>query len=120
MTPIDLFMKGIDELWAGSGGDKITLRVIGSTALMMQTGYNRGTKDRDVLEADALAGDVGKSCWNWQVQAVACTRSIGSIWTSSLAVYPFSPGGLNSTLPCPSTNCWTISRSRRSLLSTRL
>jgi hypothetical protein len=60
MTPIEFFLKEIDELWVSSGADKITLRVIGSTALMMQTGYNRGTKDRDVLEADALAGDVGK------------------------------------------------------------
>lgn len=60
MTPIERFLKEIDEGWAGPGGDKIPLRVIGSTALMMQTGYDRGTKDRDVLEADSLSGGVGE------------------------------------------------------------
>lgn len=60
MTPIERFLKEIDERWVGPGGDKITLRVIGSTALMMQTGYDRGTKDRDVLEADSLSGGVGE------------------------------------------------------------
>jgi hypothetical protein len=60
MTLIEAFLKEMDELWARSGSERITLRVIGSTALMMQTGYWRGTKDSDVLETESLAGDTGR------------------------------------------------------------
>jgi len=58
MSPIDEFLKDIDTLWDAPSGDKLTLYVIGSTALMMQTGYSRGTKDRDVLEARALTPEI--------------------------------------------------------------
>jgi len=58
MSPIEAFLKEIDALWEGPLDPKLTLHVIGSTALMMQTGYNRGTKDRDVLEAKALTPEI--------------------------------------------------------------
>ena len=47
-TPIERFLLDIDAKWP-SGGPKIALRVLGSTALMLQTSYLRGTKDSDVL-----------------------------------------------------------------------
>lgn len=59
MSPIDAFLIDLDRAWDGPPGPKICLRIIGSTALMMQTSYARGTKDRDVLEADVLRGEVG-------------------------------------------------------------
>ena len=59
MSPIETFLIDLDRAWDGPSGPRICLRIIGSTALMMQTSYARGTKDRDVLEADVLRGEVG-------------------------------------------------------------
>jgi hypothetical protein len=56
-TPIEIFLLDIDAEWP-AGGSKILLRVIGSTALMLQTPYSRGTKDSDVLGVDPVIGRV--------------------------------------------------------------
>lgn len=55
--PIERFLRDIDEKWTARG-PKITFRVIGSTALMLQTDYMRGTKDSDVLGMDPIIGSV--------------------------------------------------------------
>jgi len=57
LTPIETFLLDIDARWP-AGGDKITFRVIGSTALMLQTDYLRGTKDGDVLGVDPVSGRI--------------------------------------------------------------
>lgn len=58
MSFIDEFFKDIDACWPlPTKGEKIHLRIIGSTALMLQTDYRRGTKDSDVLETTELTGD---------------------------------------------------------------
>jgi hypothetical protein len=44
------FFREMDGAWTGAERGKIRLRVIGCSALMLQTGYERGTKDSDVLE----------------------------------------------------------------------
>ncbi|HJW72516.1 MAG TPA: DUF6036 family nucleotidyltransferase [Geothrix sp.] len=49
-SPIDEFIRELDHRWDGDPGPKITLRVLGSVALMMLTDYWRGTRDGDVLE----------------------------------------------------------------------
>lgn len=59
-TPIDLFLLDLDAKWP-TGGPKIPLRVIGSTALMLQTDYVRGTKDSDVLGVDPVQGKVAEN-----------------------------------------------------------
>jgi hypothetical protein len=46
---IDDFFRDIDERWKPTASGKIRLRIIGSTALMLQSDYDRGTKDSDVL-----------------------------------------------------------------------
>ncbi len=48
------FFQGIDESWTWPHDEKIPLRIIGSTALMLQVNYERGTKDSDVLETNEL------------------------------------------------------------------
>lgn len=58
MLPIRALLKDIDRLWGDAPAGKICLRIIGSTALMLQVEYERGTKDGDVLEADALTPDI--------------------------------------------------------------
>lgn len=40
--------------WRSTHPAKITLRLIGAGALMLQTGYDRGTKDSDILETEDL------------------------------------------------------------------
>lgn len=54
MTPICDFFEDLDGRWGPATGAKIPLRIIGSSALMLQTGYERGTKDSDVLETAAI------------------------------------------------------------------
>ncbi len=51
MALIKEFLAEIDARWKPIGGEPITLQVIGSAALMLQTSYRRGTKDGDVLES---------------------------------------------------------------------
>lgn len=54
MSLIREFIKDLDQAWPPSGSARIRLRIIGSTALMLQAGYERGTKDSDVLETEDL------------------------------------------------------------------
>jgi hypothetical protein len=52
MSPVESFLLELDRLWDGEG--RVTLRVIGSVALMLQVEYVRPTKDSDVLEVASL------------------------------------------------------------------
>lgn len=52
MAAIEALLEELDARWAPAGA--ATLRVIGSGALMLQARYERGTKDGDVLETEAL------------------------------------------------------------------
>ncbi len=58
MNPIEEFILAIDRGWQRPQDPKILLRVLGSTALMLQTDYFRGTKDGDVLEAVTLTPEI--------------------------------------------------------------
>jgi hypothetical protein len=51
------FFRDIDARWNAPPGPRIRLQIIGSSALMLQTGYERGTKDSDVLETQDLTDD---------------------------------------------------------------
>lgn len=55
MPAIEEFLGALDAGWKWATGNRIRLDVIGSTALMLQTSYRRGTKDSDVLETSELA-----------------------------------------------------------------
>jgi hypothetical protein len=50
MPLIHDFFREPDAAWGIPAPAKIRLRIIGSSALMLQTDYARGTKDTDVLE----------------------------------------------------------------------
>ncbi|MEQ1851432.1 MAG: DUF6036 family nucleotidyltransferase, partial [Chthoniobacteraceae bacterium] len=58
MAPVSDFLQDVDRRWTPTGDGYIVLSVIGSAALMLQTGYQRGTKDSDVLETTALTADL--------------------------------------------------------------
>ena len=61
MPPIHDFLRALDRAWRGAAPERIHLRIIGSTALMLQAEYERGTKDSDVLETSDLGGDIRAS-----------------------------------------------------------
>jgi hypothetical protein len=56
-NPIEQFFLELDVLW-GAEDPKLPIKVIGSTALMLQAEYLRGTKDSDVLGVVPVAGAV--------------------------------------------------------------
>ena len=51
MTPPEALLLDIDRIWKSQEGAKVTIRIFGSMALMLQTDYERGTKDGDILYA---------------------------------------------------------------------
>lgn len=55
MSVIEAFLRDVDRTWRGPVNVRTRLRIIGSTALMLQADYTRGTKDSDVLETDTLS-----------------------------------------------------------------
>lgn len=57
MPLVEDFFKDIDARWVWPQPEKIRLRIIGSAALMLQTDYERGTKDSDVLETAELVAE---------------------------------------------------------------
>jgi len=52
------FLRDLDRAWTPAASPKVPLRIIGSTALMLQASYERGTKDSDVLETVDLGADI--------------------------------------------------------------
>jgi len=58
MNLVGEFLRDIDSRWVSEGGPRMVLKVIGSTALFLQTNYLRGTKDSDVLETQEICGPV--------------------------------------------------------------
>jgi len=59
VSAIEAFLREVDAAWR-QPGPRIPLRIIGSTALMLQTAYYRGTKDSDVLETDEVTDAVAE------------------------------------------------------------
>lgn len=51
---VETFLRDVDRSWRWPSESKIALHIIGSTALMLQTRWERGTKDGDVLETSHL------------------------------------------------------------------
>jgi hypothetical protein len=51
------FLKDVDRGWRGGPEGKIRLNIIGSVALLLQSNYERGTKDSDVLQTAQLSDD---------------------------------------------------------------
>jgi uncharacterized nucleotidyltransferase DUF6036 len=57
---VDDLFRDLDARWGTPPPAKIRLRIIGSSALMLQTDYERGTTDSDVLETTNLSDGVRK------------------------------------------------------------
>lgn len=57
MSAIEDFFRELDALWKWPAEEKTSLRIIGSTALMLQADYVRGTKDSDLLQTSDLSSE---------------------------------------------------------------
>lgn len=58
MSIIREYLFDLDQQWSWPQQNRITLNLIGSGALFLQTSYERGTKDADVLELSPLLPEV--------------------------------------------------------------
>ena len=54
MRALEVFLQELDVAWKPLQPGKQVLRIIGCGSLLLQTDYQRGTKDSDVLEAADL------------------------------------------------------------------
>ena len=54
MRALEVFLQELDVAWEPLQPGKQALRIIGCGSLLLQTDYQRGTKDSDVLEAADL------------------------------------------------------------------
>jgi len=54
MTPPEALLLELDRLWKAEDTPRIRIRILGSMALMLQTDYQRGTKDGDLLYAEPI------------------------------------------------------------------
>jgi hypothetical protein len=57
MQRVKDFFSEIDQQWPHGAPNKVRLHVIGSGALMLQTNYQRGTNDSDILAMTDLAAE---------------------------------------------------------------
>lgn len=58
MQRISDFLQDLDARWQPASAARQPLHMIGSCALMLQTDYERGTKDSDVLRTVHVSDDV--------------------------------------------------------------
>jgi len=58
---IKSFFEDLDKGWQPLGPEPILLPVVGSTALFLQTDYERGTKDTDFLEVQEIFPEIAKT-----------------------------------------------------------
>ena len=57
---INQFFREIDREWEDLKAEKIRLNIIGSSAILLQSPYNRGTKDSDILETSQITPEIEK------------------------------------------------------------
>lgn len=58
---MEKFFLELDKQWKTLGEEPIQLSIIGSTALFLQSDYQRGTKDTDFLEIDEISENAFKA-----------------------------------------------------------
>jgi hypothetical protein len=58
VSALEEFFRDLDAQWRWPVDAEMGLRLIGSAALTLQTNYERGTKDSDVLETTSLTDEI--------------------------------------------------------------
>jgi hypothetical protein len=76
---IEEFLLEIDHRWKPEAHHKISLKIIGSAALLPQVEYDRGTKDSDVLETSDITPSIK--------QKLLALAGKGSLLSKSYRIY---------------------------------
>lgn len=91
LHPVEELLWDIDQRWVSDGEPRIALRVLGSSALFLQTDYRRGTKDSDVLETTELTGPIRLRLTDLAGAGSALHREHGMYVEILANAYPFLP-----------------------------
>lgn len=92
MTATTEFFEDLDRSWTGEGPpERIPLRLIGSTALFVQTDYDRATKDSDIIEARELPVSIRQRLLDLAGKGTAFHRRHNMYLDIVPAALPFLP-----------------------------
>lgn len=91
LHPVEELLWDIDQRWVSAGEPRIALRVLGSSALFLQTDYRRGTKDSDVLETTELTRPVQRQLIALAGEHSPLRRAHGMYVEILANAFPFLP-----------------------------
>lgn len=91
MSQVEEFFRDLDRSWPLAAGVPVTLRLLGSTALILQTNFQRGTKDGDILETDQITVEIESAILALAGRDTAFHRRHGMYLEFLGAAFPFLP-----------------------------
>lgn len=91
MLPLEEFFHDLDKTWGASQKTRVRLNLIGSSALLLQTSYRRGTKDADVLEIPPLDENTSTALRNVAGKDTALHKRRGIYLDVVSSGVPFMP-----------------------------
>lgn len=91
MLQVEDFFRDVDRSWHFEAKGPVTLRLLGSTALILQTDFRRGTKDGDVLETDEITVGVASALLRMAGKDSAIHRRHRMYLEVLSAGFPFLP-----------------------------
>jgi|GEM_PF-5540425 len=93
VAPFHEFFRDLDRAWESSGTGKIRLPIIGAGALLLQTNYQRLTKDSDVLETAEIDEGLRRQLEKVAGKDSGLHRRRGSAWMSSVLACRYCRSG---------------------------
>jgi len=91
MSQVEDFFNDLDRSWPLGAGAPVTLRLLGSTALILQTSFQRGTKDGDILETDQITVEIESALLAIAGKDTAIHRRHRMYLEFLSAAFPFLP-----------------------------
>lgn len=91
MTRPESLLAAVDAAWEPPVPGKTTLHVIGASALALQTGYDRGSQDTDVLESAEIPPERRESLLTLAGEKTALAKRMGLYLQFVPAGLPFLP-----------------------------
>jgi hypothetical protein len=91
MSQVEEFFNDLDRSWPLGAGAPVTLRLLGSTALILQTSFQRGTKDGDILETDQITVEIESALLAIAGKDTAIHRRHRMYLEFLSAAFPFLP-----------------------------
>lgn len=91
MPQVEDFFLDLDRVWTLPSATPLTLRLLGSTALLLQTDYTRGTKDGDILETTEITPLVSEALLRLAGRGTELHRRHRLYLEVLAAAFPFLP-----------------------------